>query len=263
MPVINVLGESVYYRQNHSLKTELKTLLFIHGAGGNGGHWLNQLTGISGVNLIAPDLPGHGRSEGSALDSIGAYSKFIWHFTQVLNLRNVIPVGHSMGGAIALDLALTYPELCKGLIIVDSGAKLGVNPGLLEQLTKGEQPLNLIKFCYSDKISPDLYEKADREMRTVASKVFLADFQACNKFNAVGRIQNIHLPALIICGQEDQMTPPKYSEYLRENLSQSSLAYIADAGHMTMLEQPDQVNEAINRFLKLTFAGTGASQSDL
>lgn len=263
MPFINVLGESIYYRQNHNLQAESETLLFIHGAGGNGGHWLNQLTAIPGVNLIAPDLPGHGRSEGSALDSVSAYSNFIRHFTQVLNLRNVIPVGHSMGGAIALDLALTYPELWKGLIIVDSGAKLGVNPGLLEQLARGEQPQDLIKFCYSKKISPDLYEKADQEMRTVASKVFLADFQACNKFNAVDRIQSIHLPALVICGEEDRMTPPKYSEYLREHLSQSSLAYITDAGHMTMLEQPDQVNKAINHFLKLTFAGTGAGQSDL
>lgn len=253
MPYITILGEKIYYRQNQRLKTDLETLIFIHGAGGNGGHWIYQLSGIKDYNLIALDLPGHGRSEGVATDSITVYREFVWQFTQILNLRNFIVVGHSMGGAIALDLALTYPEFCKGLIIVDSGAKLRVNPALLELLAKGEKPFDTIKFCYSKKASPDLLAKANQEMKKVPSNVFFADFKACDEFNIADRVQSIKCPTLTICGQEDQMTPSKYSEYLAKNLPQSNLIYISDAGHMTMLEQPYQVNKAIHNFLTLSF----------
>ncbi|AET68812.1 putative hydrolase or acyltransferase of alpha/beta superfamily [Desulfosporosinus orientis DSM 765] len=253
MPYTSIFEERTFYRQNHRLETGLKTLLFIHGAGGNGGHWIYQLAGIKGYNLIALDLPGHGRSEGSAADSITAYREFVWQFTQVLNLKNIIVVGHSMGGAIALDLTLKYPEFCMGLVIVDSGARLRVNPALLELLAKGEQPVETIKFCYSKKVSSDLLAKANQEMKKVPSHVFLADFRACDTFDIVDHVKSIQHPTLIICGQEDRMTPPKYSEYLVKNLPQSNLAYISDAGHMTMLEQPHQVNKAILSFLTQSF----------
>jgi len=249
VPYINIQGKSTYYHQNFDFQADLPTVLFIHGAGGSGKKWTCQLAGIQGHNLIALDLPGHGRSEGSAADNIIAYREFVWSFAQALKLRMFFIVGHSMGGGIALELALAYPEAINGLIIVASGARLRVNPAVLEVLAKGEHPLENLKYSYSFNVNPDVLEKAAEEMKNVPTDVYLADFRACNEFNIMDRVKNISNPALIICGQDDQMTPLKYSKFLHKELSHSIIALITDAGHMVMIEQPDQVNAAINNFL--------------
>ncbi|EHQ90065.1 putative hydrolase or acyltransferase of alpha/beta superfamily [Desulfosporosinus youngiae DSM 17734] len=248
VPYINIQGKNMYYDQNSDFQADLPTVLFVHGAGGSGKKWTHQLGGIQGCNLIAPDLPGHGRSEGSAADNIIAYCEFVWSFAQALNLKKFIIAGHSMGGGIALELGLAYPEAAYGLIIVASGARLRVNPGMLDALTRGEHPIETIKYQYSPKINPDVLVKAAEEMKTIPTNVYLADFRACNNFDIIDRINNISNPALIICGQDDQMTPLKYSEFLHKELSYSTIVRIPEAGHMVMLEKPDQVNEAISDF---------------
>lgn len=256
MPFIDILGKSTYYHQGSDYNVDLPTLLFVHGAGGTGKNWVHQLAGIKGYNLIALDLPGHGRSEGSAAESITVYSEFVWSFAQTLELGSFVIAGHSMGGAIVLELALAYPEALKGLIIVDSGARLRVSPALLEIFSKGEHPLGNVKYSYSFNVSRDILEKAAEEMKDVSTEVYLADFRACNEFNILDRIQNITNPSLVICGKDDQMTPVNYSEFLHKELTNSTLALITDAGHMAMLEQPDQVNRAINHFLAQTISLT-------
>lgn len=254
MPYITIQGKRTYYYQKFDFQANLPTLLFVHGAGGSGKIWSYQLAGIQGYNLIALDLPGHGHSEGSAADNIIEYCEFVGHFAQALELRQFTIAGHSMGGAIAIELALTYPELLNGLIIVDSGARLRVNPMVLDMLSRGEHPLDNVKYSYSPNSSPDFLTKAAEEMKRIPTNVYLVDFMACNKFNVMDRVQTIMNPTLVICGQNDQMTPVKYSEYLHKEIPNSTLALISDAGHMAMIERPDQVNSAINNFLAQTFS---------
>jgi len=251
VPYINILGKSTYYRQSCEFQAGLPTVVFVHGAGGTSGNWVCQLAGIEGYNLIAPDLPGHGRSEGSAIESITGYREFVWGFAQALELRMFYIVGHSMGGVIALDLGLEHSEALKGLIIIGSGARLPVSSSFLDLLSMGKHPLQIVKYSYSSNISPDILEKATQEMKSVPIEVYQADLQACNEFNIMDRVQDINNPTLVICGQDDQMTPPKYSKYLCKELPHSNITLITEAGHMAMLEQPDQVNKAIINFLDL------------
>lgn len=249
MPFITIRGWNAYYHQNGDFLADRPTILFVHGAGGTGKDWVHQLSGIEGCNCIALDLPGHGRSEGPVADAIITYQEFVWSFVQALDLGAFVLAGHSMGGAIAMGLALAYPAALAGVIIVDSGARLRVSPETLEVLSKGEHPLTNVKYSYSINVPPMVLEQAKEEMKAVPTAVYLADFRACDDFNFMDRIKNINLPALVICGQDDQMTPVKYSEYLTKELSKSTLVLISDAGHMSMLEQPERVNRAMQEFL--------------
>lgn len=252
MPYINILGKRTYYRQGDDFQPGFPTVVFVHGAGGTSENWTYQLAGIRGYNLIAPDLPGHGRSEGLALDSIKGYRDFVWQFAQALELGSFFIAGHSMGGAITLELGIEHPKALKGLIIIGSGARLRVSPSFLEEISHGKHPIELVKYSYAREVSQDILAKATQTMKNVPIEVYHADFKACNEFNAMDRVPNILNPVLVICGQDDQMTPLKYSESLCKVLPNSTLAPVTEAGHMAMLEQPDQVNAAIINFLVQT-----------
>jgi 3-oxoadipate enol-lactonase len=92
-------------------------------------------------------------------------------------------------------------------------------------------------------------------MLSVPQDVTRGDFEACDAFDAMGRLDGIRLPVLIIAGRDDQMTPPRYAEYLRAHLPASRLVWIGGAGHTVHLEQPRAVNEAIRQFLEGVAAG--------
>ena len=87
-------------------------------------------------------------------------------------------------------------------------------------------------------------------MMKTSPEVIYSDFEACDKFNVMSRLKEIKLPTLIICGLEDQVTPVKYSEYLKNNIPNSRLEIIANAGHMVMLEKPEELNERLEKFIK-------------
>lgn len=250
MPLINIEGISIHYQQSKVSSRVQTTIIFVHGAGGTWKNWAYQLSGIEGYNLIALDLPGHGRSEGSPADVIKNYSEFIGSFVKALNITQFIIAGHSMGGAIGMEFALTYPDALIGLIIVDSGARLRVNPKTLEVLSRGVHPIENIHYSYSRDISEVVLKQAVEEMRKIPTGVFLADFKACDGFNILDRVKTINLPALVICGEDDQMTPVKYSEFLAHELPQATISIIKSAGHMAMLEQPNLVNKSIQQFLE-------------
>lgn len=246
VPYINIRGKKIFYHLGSDFRADFATILFIHGAGGSGENWIHQSAGIQGYNLIAPDLPGHGLSAGPASDNILAYREFIRSFAQELKLGSFFLAGHSMGGAIAMEFALEYPEASKGLIIVGSGARLRVNPAIFEALSRGARPDDIIRYSY---YQSTFLEKAKLDMEKVPIEVYQADFKACDEFDNMNRVQNLLLPTLIICGLEDRMTPAKYSEYLSGVIQKSKIVIITDAGHMAMIEQPAQVNRAIGNFL--------------
>src|SRR5207245_2067455 len=103
--------------------------------GGTGDVWTRQLEGLADVaRVVAPDLPRHGQSGGAPRASIRECVAFVAGFLDALSVRHVVLGGHSMGGAVAQEFALTYPERVDGLILVGTGARLRVLPRLLELL---------------------------------------------------------------------------------------------------------------------------------
>ena len=224
------------------------TLLFIHGAGGTHKFWEYQLRFFN--NAIAIDLAGHNLGEGKS--SIDAYVEEVKGFCDENKLSNIVMIGHSMGGGIAQKFALDYQEYLKAIVLVCTGAKLRVAPAILAATKENyAQAIELItKVAFFSKASCEIRKRVAEEMMRISPEVTSGDFEACNKFNVMGRLKEVKLPTLIICGLEDQVTPIKYSEYLRNNIPNSRLETIADAGHMVMLEKPEELNVKLGKFFK-------------
>ena len=228
------------------------TLILVHGAGGNHLHWPAELRRLHKVTVYALDLPGHGRSRGQGCDTIGDYAQAIIEFLNTAGIEQPIVVGHSMGGAIALTLALCFPTRVAGLVLMGTGARLRVAPAILDGMRsnfEGSVEL-IIRFVWSPETKPALTELGRQALLETGPDVLLGDFSACNRFDVMERLGEIKHPTLVIVGTADQLTPPKYARFLTEHIPNARLVLVEDASHMVMLERPLEVIGAVREFLK-------------
>ncbi|MCX5809237.1 MAG: alpha/beta hydrolase [Proteobacteria bacterium] len=228
-------------------------VLFIHGAGGSTKTWFYQMEYLkTSVEVMLIDLPGHGRAgDSDGCTAIDEHKDSVYRALKSSGIDRCYMVGHSMGGAIAMSCALSFPDMVKGIVLMGTGARLRVFPEILEGIMKDKEKTlrSIIEFAIS-KNAPDLLKKGCfDEMMKCRPEVVYNDFYACDHFNAMNTLNTINTPALIICGTNDALTPPKYSRYLHENIRGSELVLIKDAGHMVMLEKPEEVNKAILKFI--------------
>jgi len=229
-----------------------KTIIFIHGAGGRGNYWLRQLADIGGkFRALALDLPGHGKSEGSACNSIAAYREFVREFADKIVDGRFYLAGHSMGGAITLDFSLNYPELLEGIILIATGAKLKVLPAILDVFKSGRHYLDLARIVYGKKATEQMIELGTKEIAATSPVVWFKDFTACDRFDVISRLAEIKIPALILAGTDDLLTPLKYGSLLESGLPNARMKVIEEAGHMLMLEKPEDVSRHIIDFMSL------------
>ncbi|GAC1567824.1 MAG: alpha/beta hydrolase [Ktedonobacteraceae bacterium] len=232
-----------------------KPLVFIHGSGDTGRIWRLQVEYFGLQRAYAIDLPGHGKRddalppEVSVEDYARAARDIIWNEQR---LEQPIIAGHSLGGAIALLMGLEYGSEVGGLVLIGTGARLRVHPDLLEATRTAPdaatRQLKTLALAPSHAVS--MLDEMMQEQSRPAPYMLHRDLAACNVFDCMARLQDIHLPTLIICGTEDRLTPVKYSQYLHEHIAGSTLRLIANAGHYVMREQPEAVNEAIENWLK-------------
>lgn len=232
-------------------------LVLIHGAGGTRLHWPPKVRRLKGWTVDALDLPGHGNSPGPGQSMISGYCQAVATWMDALGLPPVVAVGHSMGGAIALTLALNEPERVAGLVLVGSGARLRVLPMLLEATRTGGAAAaaltGLTSSWYSARSSPRLRELVARSLQTTDTAVLHGDFLACDTFDVMDRLGTIDRPALVVVGEDDQMTPVKYARYMADHLARARLEVVPGAGHMVMLEQPAAMEKVLSGWLEGTF----------
>ncbi|MDE2058637.1 MAG: alpha/beta hydrolase [candidate division NC10 bacterium] len=253
MPYVQVGRARIHFiEQELSPASHLPPILFIHGAGGSHQVWLQQFRALGRRRrVIAVDLPGHGDSEGSGADRIEAYRDVVAEFITALGLNRTVMVGHSMGGAITQSIALAQPRLLAAIVLVGTGAKLRVHPkifaGLQDDATGTVELMS--EWGRAPGASAELLKRDAEAMLRTSVSVIEGDLRACDVFDLTEQVKAITLPTLVICGTDDLMTPPKYAEYLHRQINQSQLAAIRAAGHMVMLEKPDEVSESIEAFL--------------
>lgn len=253
MPIIRIGGKQIsYWIGREGLLGGRDTVLFIHGAGGGQYTWSYQKSFFEKqFNPIIIELPGHGKSGGEGEEEIERYAEHLHSFLKAMNIQEVYLVGHSMGGAITQKTALSHPEVIKGIVLVGTGAKLKVFPMILEGIKKNfeETVQKITQFAYSRKAPEDLIRRGISDLMQCRPNVLYGDFLACDRFDVMNEVEKISLPTLILCGNEDELTPGKFSQFLHNRIKGSKLEILSGAGHMVMMESPEVFNEKIREFI--------------
>ncbi len=229
--------------------TQQLKLVFIHGAGTSGLSFYYQSKHFR--NSKALDLPGH--PTGTPCESINDYVEWVRGFIAARGYKDIILCGHSMGGAISLAYANKYPEEVKGLVLMNTGAKLKVSPKIFNscKVTSAEQASTWLKHhethfkCPDDDIKHLLTQKT----KTIGPNIEITDLKACDNFDMMNQVSSLNIPTQIICGDNDLLTPPNYSQYLSDNITDSDLTVIPGSGHFSQLDSHKIVNQTIEQFL--------------
>jgi len=251
MPYVTVASERTFYTLFQGDVWDKRNLVLVHGAGGSHLDWPAPLRRLREASVYALDLPGHGRSEGMGRSSIAAYRDFLLAFLDALGLERAVVVGHSMGGAIALDFALRYPDRLTGLILVGTGARLRVAPAILTGILSdfGATVDLVCDYAFGPSATEQLKRLGRQRLLKTPPEVLHGDYTACDAFDVMERLEEVCRPTLVIGGTADRLTPPKYAVYLRDHIPGAGLVLVDAAGHMVMLEKPEIVNRAISKFV--------------
>jgi pimeloyl-ACP methyl ester carboxylesterase len=228
-------------------------LILIHGAGGSHLHWPPQLRHAKDLRVIAVDLPGHGKTGGAGCASLEDYGRWVVRWLDDLGIEKAIIGGHSMGGGIAQLLALDYAERVAGLVLVGTGAKLRVAQQILDGVKNNFAATveMIVEWSFAPSIPAQVKQLARQRMMETDPDVLWNDFNACNNFDVVARVNQIKAPTLILVGAADKMTPEKFSRSLAEQIAGSQLKVFPDAGHMLTLERMEETSKEIEGFCKM------------
>jgi pimeloyl-ACP methyl ester carboxylesterase len=265
--ILDVHGAPAYaYTGGKPFDPQLRTVVFLHGAQNDHSVWALQSRYFAyhGWNVLAPDLPGHGRSDGAALASVEAMAGWLLALLDAAGARQALLVGHSMGSLIALETAFRAPDRVSGLALLGSTWPMKVSDSLLAASRDAlESAIDMVNiWSHSTPPRPSspvpgfsVTGMSRRLMQRLAqqnpAQLFHTDFSACNAYaNGGAAAAAVTCPALFVQGARDVMTPPRSAQALTAAIKHGRIVTV-DAGHAMMAEQPDAVLDAL-----IAFAGS-------
>ena len=250
MKSIEYLNSRVYYWKSGIPGNS--PLVLIHGAGGDHKLFHHQIRELSRENLIiAPDLPGHGLSKAAQVASLQSLAGAIEAICYAEGLSSIIPVGHSMGGAIALELYKNKPELVRAFIMISTAPRLPVSPAVFELIDKNFNAFCdfLTRFSFSPAASADIIQLSVKTLLDTGKEVIENDFRICAESDHNMLIPHVMVPLLAIANRNDKMMPASHTEEFSKIPGKSKIIIYESGGHMPQVENASAVNRDIRDFL--------------
>jgi len=246
------------YTASRRFDPQKPTLVFIHGAGLD--HSLfglqSRYFGYHGRNVLALDLPAHGRSEGPPLPTIGAMADWTFSVLDAQDIAAASIVGHSMGALVALEAANRKSERVERIACIGIAYPMKVSEAFLQAARKNEQSAfdmetiwgHAAQVPFGGNPNPGMWMYGDMLARLsrLAPGVLYNDLKACNDY--VSDFAGVNCPALFILGRRDVMTPPRAATALTQKLRNAQVEVVEFSGHSLMAEAPDDTLDALVEF---------------
>ncbi|MGR9091779.1 MAG: alpha/beta fold hydrolase [Gammaproteobacteria bacterium] len=255
MPSTEIEGLTIHYDHLTPPTTAGgQRVVYIHGTGCNAQVFAAHMRAIAAEHeVVALDLPGHGRSGGNGFRGAADHAFFVGALIEHMGWDRCVVAGHSLGGGIALSVAIYFPQLVSALMLIDTGARLRVNPKILELARQaalaGRSPGGDSRAGFADGTPPAIVDEVNALTAGCDPAVKYRDWVADDSFDVMGRLAQLAVPTLAICGAEDPLTPLKYHEFIRDCLPDCRLEVVDGAGHWPFAEQPQAFNSSVSEFL--------------
>ncbi|MDL2355143.1 MAG: alpha/beta hydrolase [Pseudomonadota bacterium] len=263
--ILDVEGCQAYcYTGGKQFDPARPTVVFIHGAQNDHSVWILQTRYFAhhGFNVLAVDLPGHGRSKGAAKTSVEAMATWLLAVLDAAGVERAMLVGHSMGSLIALAASQLAPQRVSKLAMLGTTYPMKVSDALLETSRSNEpSAIDMVNIWSHSMLAQNplcplagvsAMGASRRLMQRMSAinpaQLFHTDFSACNAYaggDAAARA--LACPALFIFGSKDMMTPARSTKMLTAAVPHGKIVQV-DAGHALMVEQPGAVLDALFAF---------------
>jgi pimeloyl-ACP methyl ester carboxylesterase len=259
---LSVDGRKVYAATGgQPFVNDRPAVIFLHGAGCDHSVWQLPARWFAwhGRSVLAPDLPGHGRSEGAALATIAEAAKWVRRLMDASRIESAMLIGHSMGGAIALEAAAALGDRCTGVALIGAAAQIPVHKDLLTAAREEPERAYLMMTAWAHGTAAKLGGNPAPGLWMTGGTIALfarnrpgvlhTDLEACAAWTSgPDAAREVGCPALVVIAVNDIMTPLKAGQELARLIPRSRSVTVADCGHMLLSEAPDAVLDALIGF---------------
>ncbi|WP_224038577.1 alpha/beta fold hydrolase [Paraburkholderia unamae] len=242
---------------------EGSTVVLIHAVGLDLTYWDHQIEALTARHhVVALDLPGHGRS--ARAPHSGSIVDLARDVAMVIDDLGALPVhvvGHSFGGMVAQELAISYPNRVRSLTLAATAASFSdeardyLRSHSSAVCAQGmSAALPSLPLSLADRTAqrrPDLLERLTRTILAMDPDVYAAAWTEIAGFEASDRLSGIRCPSLLLVGDEDRNTPPHASALLAQDIAGAAMVVIDGASHMLPMEAPERFNEELTSFLQV------------
>ena len=255
--IITIENKSVYASDaGQGIDSSKDTIIFLHGSGLSHIVWslTEQFFSNKKFNVLSIDLPGHGNSEGSCLDSIEKIADWLEKVFIELKLNNIILVGHSQGCLEILEYSFKYSTRLKKIVFIGGSYRMPVNKDLIDLASNGDSDAVklMMKWGYEGSkkfIGGNPVEKIIQSPRDI-SEILAVDLIACNNYqNGSDAAKTISCPTLFILGELDKMVNLEIGKKFSNLVKNSTTHIIIGSGHMIIIEKAFEMREKILEFL--------------